>query len=160
MEARKIEADECNWCFMVSFHFTCGFLNVFVHYSVIHILTHFFFSLKMFLCSITDRLKCIFSKGITLSGGTLIGVMFIFDNPSGQDTSKTCPDGILDTDAGRAVPSLLDCGEDGRKRGSLPLLLTIQRGSISVPDRLARLFGWVPLRAAVCQLSLRVGFAL
>ncbi|XP_043290650.1 zinc finger protein 583 isoform X1 [Cervus canadensis] len=109
----------------------------------------------MFLCSITDRLKCIFSKGITLSGGTLIGVMFIFDNPSGQDTSRTCPDGILDADAGRAVPSLSDCGEDGRQRGSLPPLLTRQRGSISGSDRSARLFGCVPLRAAACQLSLR-----
>ena len=69
----------------------------------------------MFLCSITDRLKCIFSKGITtLSGGTLIGVTFLFDNPYGQDTSRTHPDGVLDADAGWAVPSLLDCGEDGR----------------------------------------------
>ena len=116
MDAPKIEADGCNWRFVVSFQFTCGFLNVFVHYSGLFIYWPFFFSsLKMLLCSITDRLKCIFSKGIiTLSGGTLIAVMFIFDNPSGQDTCRTCPDGVLDADAGQAVPSLLDCGEDGR----------------------------------------------
>lgn len=115
----------------------------------------------MFLCSITDRLKCIFSKGITtLSGGTLIGVTFLFDNPYGQDTSRTHPDGVLDADAGWAVPSLLDCGEDGRQRGSLQPLFTSQCGRISVSDRSAQLFGCVPLRAAACQLSLRVGFAL
>ena len=89
----------------------------------------------MFLCSITDRLKCIFSKGITtLSGGTLIGVTSLFDNPYGQDTSRTHPDGVLDADAGWAVPSLLDCGEDGRQRGSLQPLFTSQCGRISVSD--------------------------
>lgn len=156
MEARKIEAD-VSWCPFTSLVVSLTFLSItqlFIYWLI------FFFPLKMFLCSITDRLKCIFSKGITLSGGTLIGVMFIFDNPSGQDTSRTCPDGILDADAGRAVPSLPDCGEDGRQRGSLPPLLTRQRGSISGSDRSARLLGWVPLRAAACQLSLRVGFAL
>ncbi|MXQ97719.1 hypothetical protein E5288_WYG007398 [Bos mutus] len=80
------------------------------HFRIICIRYFLLIKIKTFekysdLIGIPDRLKCIFSKGITtLSGGTLIGVTFIFDDPSSQDTSRTYPNGVLDADAGRASP--------------------------------------------------------
>ena len=81
---------DVSWCPFTSLVVSLTFLSItqlFIYWLI------FFFSLKMLLCSITDKLQCIFSKGITLSGGTLIGVMFVFDNHSGQDTCRTCPMG-------------------------------------------------------------------
>ena len=102
MEAENVT--DVSWCPFTSLVASLTFLSI---TQTVNSYTDSFFSfpLKMFPCSIPDRLKCIFNKGITtLSGGTLIGVTFIFDDPSSQDTSRTYPNGVLDADAGRASP--------------------------------------------------------
>ena len=147
---------DVSWCPFTSLVVSLTFLSItqlFMYWLI------FFFSLKMLLCSITDRLQCVFSKGITVRRHVNRSDVRIWQ-PLRPRHMQNLPHGVLDAGAGRAVPSLLGCGEDGRQRGSPPPPLTSQRGSISAPDRSARLFGWVPLRAAVCQLSLKVGFAL